>query len=184
MLLVVACRPPSMPTQLDNGVLAKEVGAELPKSQSSLPVYAPFNFLIDSLNDIYYYQLDLSIPQCAAAIEEDRVQPPFIGLQPQNIVRVPRIDLKEFIQLNVLSIKDQHKYVSVASEYNLHGQMLNELRRLLIIESPHILHSTRHFTQEERVVLSYKKSYKPYNSYYVAWDSSKIRFAPPMPLQP
>lgn len=145
-----------------------------------MPEYAPFNFIIDTSGQLYYYQLQLGKPKCASGIDDDLI-PPFIGLNPENIVQISKASLEDFVNSNILFLDKDYKYVSIACI----GDTVKStsLKRLIDIcsDTTHkVTYSIRRMTQEEIIVLDHKKRQLYYDPNSVHWDSSRIRFIPKM----
>lgn len=149
-----------------------------------MPEYAPFNFIIDTSGQIYYYQLQLVKPKYASGIDDDLI-PPFIGLNPENIVKISRASLEDFINSNILLLDKDDKYVSIACVVDTVKSA--SFKRLIDIfsETTHkVTYSIRRVTQEEMIVLDHKKRQLYYDPNSVHWDSSRIRFMPKMMKTP
>lgn len=143
-----------------------------------MPEYAPFNFILDASGQAYYYQLQFGKPKCAS-VNDDVLTPPFIGLKPQNIVRISQSNLADFVTNNILNPKRDYKYISIACSIDTIRS--NTLRKLIDIfkdTTQKATYSIRKITQEERIVLDYKKRQIYYDPDSIHWDSSRIRFTP------
>lgn len=149
-----------------------------------MPEYAPFNFIIDSNGQVYYYQLQLGKPKCASGNDDD-LTPPFIELKPENMVQVSNATLEDFVSSNILFLDKGYKYVSIACLVDTVKS--NSLKKLIDIctDTAHkITYSIRRETQEEKIVLDHKKRQLYYDPNSVLWDSSRIRFMPKMIKSP
>jgi hypothetical protein len=147
---------------------------------SPMPEYAPINFIVDTGGQIYYYQLQLGKPKCAS-VNDDNLTPPFIGLQPENIVQAPQSILAAFIKNNIILLDKDYKYVSIASFTDtVKAISLKSLIDIFSDTANKITYSVRKTTQEEKIVLDFKKRQIYYDPNSVVWDSSRIRFPPKM----
>ena len=143
-----------------------------------MPEYAPFNFILDTNGQVYYYQLQLGKPKCASVID-DFLTPPFIGLKPENIVQVSQSNLADFVSNNILYSKKDYKYVSIACLVDtVHSNALKKLIDIFKDRTNQTTYSIRRITQEERIVLDYKKRQINYDPDSIEWDSARIRFGP------
>lgn len=143
-----------------------------------MPEYAPFDFILDTSGQLYYYQLQFVKPKCAS-VNDDVLTPPFIGLKPGNIVRVSEQNVGEFVTNNILHPNGAYKYVSIACSVDTVRS--NSLKKLIDIfkdTTQKTTYSIRMITQEERIVLNYKKRQLYYDPDSINWDSSRIRFTP------
>ena len=141
-----------------------------------MPVYAPFNFIVDTGGQVYYYQLQLGKPKCASG-NDDYLTAPFIRLQPENIVQVPQSNLEDFIKSNILFLDKDYKYISIASFLDtVKSSSLKELITIFSDTTYKITYSIRRTTQEEQIVLDYKKRVIYYDPNSVVWDSTRIEF--------
>ena len=142
----------------------------------SMPVYAPFNFILDTGGRVYYYQLQLGKPKCASG-NDDYLTPPFIRLLPENIVQVSQSNIEDFIKDNIQFLDKDYKYVSISS--SLDTVKSSPLKKLIDIFRDTTYGATyliRRTTQEEQIVLDYKKRQIYYDPNSVVWDSSRINF--------
>jgi hypothetical protein len=148
----------------------------------AMPEYAPFDFIFDKSGQIYYYQLQIGKPRCASRLDDD-LTPPFINLQPENIVQVPVTNIAEFIRSNILALDKDYKYVSIATfDDTVKAISFKTLIDIFSDTASKTTYSVRKITQEENVVLGYKKRLSYYDPNSVIWDSSRIRFPPKMKM--
>jgi len=141
-----------------------------------MPEYGSFNFIVDTGGQTYFYQLQLGKPKCVS-VNDDDLTPPFIGLQPENIVQVAQSNLAEFIKGNILYLDKYYKYVSIASFTDtVKATSLKDIINIFSDTTNKATYSIRKTTQEEAIVLDHKKRQIYYDPYSVHWDSSRIRF--------
>ena len=140
--------------------------------------YLTFNFIIDSSGQAFYYQRRSRNYICGTGMDWD-TPPPFIDLQPKDIVQIPYAAIADFIKLNILSVDPSDRLVSIASINDTIKS--NQLAEMLIVfkdTSNHIRWLFRKATQEESVVLKHKQKQAYYDSESIIWDSTKIGFMP------
>ena len=143
-----------------------------------MPTYAPFNFIVDTSGKIYYYQLQIGKPRCASGIH-DNLTPPFIGLQPQNIVEIPGVTLMRFVKSNLHWLDQDYKFVSIASPVDtVKTASFKSLIEIFSDTTFHVRYSIRTTTQEENVVLRHKVREVYYDPDLQRWDSTRISFMP------
>jgi hypothetical protein len=179
LVFVAACNPPHQNKEFQFIVSSFNKPSD-PKEPPPppMPEYAPFNFILDTSGQVYYYQLQFGKPKCAS-VNDDDLTPPFIGLKPENIVQVSQSNLADFVSNNILYPKKDYKYVSIACLVDTVKS--NALKKLIDIfkdRTHKTTYSIRRITQEERIVLDYKKRQIHYDPDSIAWDSSRIRFTP------
>jgi|GEM_PF-3325859 len=140
--------------------------------------YFPSNFIIDSAGQVFFYQEQGKL--------NDDVQrswntpPEFIDLKPKDIVGVPDNNIEEFLKLNVLNIDSSKRYIAIASEKDTASSLgLSKIIAICKDRKNHIRWKFRKITQEEEIVLDYKKRQHNYDPAEINWDSTKIR----MPIQ-
>ena len=140
--------------------------------------YLTFNFIIDQSGQAFYYQRRLHRSICWTGIDWD-TPPPFIDLQPTDIVRIPYNNIEDFINLNVFAVDSSDRLVSIALIKDTTKS--DQLAKILIAlenTSNHARWLLRKATQEESVVLDHKQKQAYYDSEAIIWDSSKIGFMP------
>jgi hypothetical protein len=137
--------------------------------------YFPSNFIIDTGEQVFYYQQKQTLNADARL---DWTTPPlFINLQPKDIIQIPVNSIAEFIALNILNKDSFNRYVAVASTLDTVQSLgFSKIVTLLNDTANHIRWKFRKVTQEEAVVLDYKKKQRNYYSDEIKWDTTKIRF--------
>lgn len=136
--------------------------------------YFPSDFIIDTSGQVFFYQRQ---GKWNDDVQVDWSSPPeFINLEPKDIVQIPVNSLEEFIKLNILDIDSSRRYVSVASEKDtINSRGLSKIISICKDENNHIRWKFRLITQEESIVLDYKKRNVTYDPEEIKWDSTKIR---------
>lgn len=141
----------------------------------SPPSYGPFNFIIDTAGQIYYYQLQAGKLKFLDGCTSDDKTPVFINLQPENIVQLSLTNIDDFITTNILHFESEYKYIGIACQQDTVTTI--GLKRLIDIFSDTANHSkyfVRKTTQEENVVLDHKQRQIYYDANSVKWDSTEI----------
>jgi hypothetical protein len=143
-----------------------------------MPVYGPTDFIVDTAGQIFFYQLQIGMPACT--VSDDYMAPPFIGLHPQSIIQIPVLNIADFIKTNAAywdTWGRSYKYVSIASTADtIKSFSFKSLVDILSDTTLKVQYSIRMTTQEENIVLDYKKNHKDYSSSSIKWDSTRIRF--------
>jgi hypothetical protein len=146
-----------------------------PPPSSNRAYYFPSNFIIDTGEQIFYYQQKQTLND---DIRVAWTTPPlFINLQPKDIIQIPVKSIAEFITLNILNKDSLIRYVAVASIKDTTQSVgLSKIVTLLNDSANHIRWKFRKVTQEEAIVLDYKKRQANYYPDEIKWDTTKIRF--------
>lgn len=134
--------------------------------------YEESQLIIDQKGNLFYYQKQYIQILCNYGSEKDTL-PPFLDLQPKDIIKIPQKSLNDFISENIPGKKKRRQILIIASQNDTikNNYFLNFLRSN-IIQIYHI----RRTTQEEDTVLKYKKDDNHY--YYsdsIKWDRTKIK---------
>jgi hypothetical protein len=154
----------------------KTTGNQPPPPPPIKSYYFPSNFIIDS-GHIYFYQQPIQYGWfCGTGIEWD-TPPSFINLKPKDIIEIPSDNLEQFIKSNIQYLDDRNRIFAVASTVDTITSV--GLAKIFVIfkdTSNHIKWNFRRTTQEESVVLNYKKTKERYDYEEIKWDSTKILF--------
>jgi hypothetical protein len=135
--------------------------------------YMPFNFIIDTSEQILFYQRERTLDNDAVVAWD--TPPEFINLQPKDIIQLPKDEIEEFMTLNILNSGRFGRVVAIAStEDTIKSKGLSTIASIL--RQNRVPWKFRKVTQEEIVVLDYKRRYAVYYSGSIKWDSTKIRF--------
>jgi hypothetical protein len=138
--------------------------------------YLATNFIIDTSGEVYFYEHPQYGWFCGTGFNWD-TPPEFINLKPKDIVQVPINSINDFIKLNILSLDSDNRRVAVDSVKDTIQSI--GLSKILVVcndNSNKIRWTFRKTTQEENVVLKFKKLNMRYNSEDIKWDSTKIWF--------
>jgi hypothetical protein len=138
--------------------------------------YLATNFIIDTSGEVYFYEQPQYAFYCGTGLDWD-TPPEFIDLKPKDIVQVPINSITDFIKLNILSLDSNDRRVAIASlKDTIQSVGLSKILAACNDNSNKIRWTFRKTTQEENVVLKFKKLNKRYNSDDIKWDSTKIWF--------
>ncbi|MDB5276968.1 MAG: hypothetical protein JWR61_1923 [Ferruginibacter sp.] len=187
LTLIFGCHQPA--SKVDNVFIVPADSMLLPKMTGNQPppppvkeYYFPSNFIIDPGGHIYFYQQRIKSGWLCGTGMEWNTPPSFIDLQPKDIVEVPAENLEDFIKFNIQYLDNSDRQFAVASVTDTIAS--SGLAKIFLVfgdKANHISWTFRRTTQEENVVLQYKKSKeKDYHSDEIKWDSTKTLFPPNM----
>ncbi|WP_417356287.1 hypothetical protein [Flavobacterium sp.] len=136
--------------------------------------YSNHNFIIDSLNNIYYhYRLESYISViCATGLAEGPFPAPYIQLQPERIIDVTD-NIETFLKSRVMdSIKNEEEtYIFIGSQKDsFQSPAVDQLFLNFNPDYRNRFILCRRTTEEENIVLQYKKSGEPYNPDTIKWN--------------
>lgn len=137
--------------------------------------YFPSNFIIDTAGLIFFYQQDRLLGMDDVVTKWD-TPPQFINLKPKDIIQIPADNIEAFIKMNILNIDCKDRLVSIASTRDtIKSKGLSKIMAIFN-KRPKCIRGWifRKVTQEEEVVLDYKKRNAFYYRGDVKWDSTKI----------
>lgn len=135
--------------------------------------YFPSNFIVDTEGEIFFYQQQIKLND--DEVRNWNTPPQFINLNPNDIVQVPVNSIEEFIKLNILNKDSLKRYVSIASEKDTINSIgLSKIIAICKDKKYSIRWKFRIATQEETIVLNYKKQKQNYYPEKVKWDTTKI----------
>jgi len=162
--------PPRLTPQVDT------MPNEPPPPPPIQTYYLATNFIIDTSGEVYFYEQPQYGWFCGTGFNWD-TPPEFIDLKPKDIVRVPINSITDFIKLNVLSLDSNDRRVAIGSvKDTIKSIGLSKILAACNDNSNKIRWTFRKTTQEENVVLNFKKLNRRYNSEDIKWDSLKIWF--------
>lgn len=142
------------------------------------PYYTDFNFIIDSIGNLYFYQQQIYRWRCGTGLNED-TPPEYIDLRPTEIVIVPRESVKTFVELNIFNHDPDDRVVAIGLlKDTIVSEGLFHLTQLFKDTANKTRWFLRQATQEEIIVLDYKKRQARFFPDEIHWDSSKTRFPP------
>lgn len=138
--------------------------------------YSQFNFIVDTTDRLYFFQLEPDgFEYCGVGSDEDKA--PFIGLKPEDLIEVPMPAAKEFINFNIIGDSDKAKFVRIAAlQDTVKSPTLEWLINSFSDTTAATKFVVRRATQEEEVILTFKKQRQIYHADSVQWDSTKTRF--------
>jgi hypothetical protein len=139
--------------------------------------YYPSNFIIDSSGHIFYYQQEIPSGRSCGSGNELNLPPTFINLKPHEIVEVPNENITQFMKSNVEYLEISKRIFSIASQVDtINSSGLAKIFKVLKDTAYHIKWIFRKTTQEENIVLSFKKQRNNYDYNEITWDSTAILF--------
>jgi len=142
------------------------------------PFYTNFNFIVDSSGNLFFFKTQTYRWTCGTGLDEN-TPPEFIDLRPIEIVAVPKEVLKRFIDLNILNHDPDYRVVAIGLlKDTVKSEALYNLTQLLNDTTIKTRWFLRKATQEETVVLDYKKRQARFIPEDIHWDSTKTRFPP------
>jgi hypothetical protein len=147
---------------------------EPPPPPPSPYYYLTFNFIIDTSGEVYFYEQPQYDFYCGTGLNWD-TPPEFINLKPKDIVQVPINSITDFIQLNVLTLNSDDRRLAIASvKDTIQSIGLSKIFAMCNEDSNKIKWTFRKATQEENIVLNFKKLNRRYYPEDIKWDSTKI----------
>lgn len=157
------------------GKIDKVVLMNLPKY-----FYGSENFILDDSSNVYYYQLErfFSASGCGTDTGKDSISY-FLNLKPENLIKLPIESIDNFVKLNFRN--GERNAVKIASQKDTlnskaYFKLQESLDKYLDYREDRDIYLIYPTTQEEDVVLLYKKRKKDYKSDSIKWDNKKIRF--------
>ena len=138
--------------------------------------YLPANFVIDSAGQVYFYQQP-HYGSLRSTNPNNNKLPDFIDLQPEDIVRIPDDNIKEFIQDNIVTLDRSDRLVAIAlMKDTVTSSGLTKIFKVFNDTANDIKWIMRAATEEETIVLAYKQHDCKYYPNNLLWDSSKIHY--------
>jgi hypothetical protein len=147
----------------------------LPPPPGDSEFYEMNNLIIDEDGEAFFYKTE--IPYINSCITDDDVyKPRFISLKPIQIKEIPENSVERFVMQNITA-EHNHIAISIASAKDtFHSHLLSKIVNILGDEkNNNFRYRIRRMTEEEKIVLEYKKSRKPYYSNAIKLDSTKIK---------
>jgi hypothetical protein len=187
IVLVAGCN--QLPTQKDNLFIVRPRIKPIPDTSRKIPPLPPlpppiqtynlpFNIIVDSSGQLFYFQTRIYSFYCGTGIEWD-TPPEFLDLHPKDIILLPEKGIEEFIKQNIELVEPKFRRVAIASlKDTVRSDGLVKVFKVLRDTSIHVHWEFWDVTQEERVVLDYKKRNEYYDANYIKWDSSEISLLP------
>ncbi|RYJ42519.1 hypothetical protein [Flavobacterium beibuense] len=140
--------------------------------------YSNYNFIIDSLNHIYYFYHSRAYEPvfCGTGMEFGPFPAPYIKLYPKDIIHIPDSDFETFFRSRVMdSIKPKESIlIYIGSQKDsFKSPQIDKLYNIFNTDHYYRAIVCRKTTEQEDVLLQYKKSGKYYNPDEIKWDSTK-----------
>lgn len=137
--------------------------------------YSEHQLIIDKKGNLYFYQKEYFMELCSYGSENDTI-PHFLGLEPNEIVRIPQKNLTDFLSENILTKGKDRQILIIASQKDtIENTSFFEFLKTKNIGT----YIIRRTTQEEDTVLKYKNNTNKHIYYYpdsIKWDRTKIKF--------
>jgi len=133
------------------------------------------NFIIDEQGRFFYYGKRRNYAwNC---MPEDNPKEEFIYLDPSQLIELTENQIEMFVNLNInkTDTLNRNRMISIASVRDtFKSPALTKLIDKLDRKNP-ITHILRHLTEEEKVVLKYRKSGEDYFYWDIDWDTTRVR---------
>lgn len=180
--IVIACTQRTVQNKSETFIVPVDTMPVYDKSKSEIPpppppnraYYFAANFIIDTAGQTFFY------PQPPLRNDDEirdwNTPPKFIDLKPNDIIHVPNDSLEEFITGNILNLDSSKRYVAIGSAKDTITSVgLAKIIAMCKEAKNHIRWKFRMATQEETIVLGYKKRHANYSPDEIKWDSTKVR---------
>jgi|GEM_PF-1407579 len=171
-----SCKNMSDKSGADLYIMPQHIAAN---EDGRMEYYLTYHFIFDTGSHIYFYQREPYFNSCGYVSwwQEIRI-PPYIRLEPKDLLEVPHNHLEEFTKLNILNANAWKREVIICAPTDTVVSIaLANIMKIFKDTINHIKWKFRKTTQEEDIVLSYKKTpYSYYRDNRIRWDSTKILF--------
>ena len=146
--------------------------------QENIPPVIPFfyfdyNFLFDSSNNIFLHKKHPFMGFCDDG-SCDKNFPPFMHLKPSDIIQIDENFIDNFLRDSIPKLNDVAAIAIVSFYDTVKSKQANEMIHFLIkrneTRKPIIRWGVRKITEEESIVLDYKKRNKPYSPQKIKWS--------------
>lgn len=137
-------------------------------------VYGTDTFIINSDSSAYYFQ-NKEIGFICGTPNADTI-PYFSDLHPRDLIEISNKNIYDFIKLNYSNEFRNATFIASQSD-TLNSKVFFDLYKSLnFFKRDQDFVSIRRTTQEEDTVIYYKKNNQHYNSIYIKWDKTRIKF--------
>ena len=138
--------------------------------------YSQYNIIVDTTDRLYIFHLESSdFEYCGVGSDDDNAL--FTGLKPKDLTEIPKHTAKDFVNLNVLGDKTKSKFIRIATlQDTVKSSTLKWLINTFSNKGSNSKFAVRRATQEEQVVLTFKKEQKVYHADLIKWDSTRTYF--------
>jgi hypothetical protein len=178
VIITFGChQPPPKFTQTRPYVISREDSLARVRSVKAgfpplLPrFYGSYNVIVDSENQLYLHNRQPDMLACGTGL--DPTKPPFSGLRPNDLMQSNEDDLAKVLTDSASLVKDRRFIVLAIASDTLNDKRLYPL--LSWMTNPFGTFGfwrVRRLTEEEKVVLSFKKRNQGYSPEQVAWSSN------------
>jgi len=136
--------------------------------------YLPFNILVDSTGQLFYFQLPYYHFQCGTGLDWD-TPPEFLNLKPKDLIKLPDQNVDVFIKQNLELMEEGGRRICIASlKDTFQSEGLHKAFKILKDSTLHANWILIKATQEERTVLDYKVRQAFYDPESIQYDSTQI----------
>lgn len=139
--------------------------------------YEEHNFILDKSDRIFYYpQVVFRGWNCIVPEKMPPIPPPdFINLHPQQIIELTKDQLQDFVKKNI-NTRDKTSFITIASEREkFRSKNLCKLYESIYHNNSRNWTILRRMTEEEKVVMKYKKSEDFYFPEDVKWKATNLK---------
>lgn len=139
--------------------------------------YGNKNIIIDSTGNFFYYSKEFSMAWNCVEEEKKPISPPnFINLKPLDIIALDEENIEDFVASNLINENSEMNIVVFASARDTFtsstlNRVISELHKQ---QANNMIYMIRRITEEEHIVLEYRKSGTDYNKNLVDWDTTKV----------
>lgn len=186
-LILVGCNNPkeadAVPEKPIEYTVAADILQAFPDGQrsfaSSADYYSDKNFIIDETGRIFFYgrrkyrTWDCTPEDISTA---PIPKPEFINLHPEEIIEIPEKSIEDFIKLNTSNDNQELSLPMIASARDTFESPALDRLLTQIYHHKKTIHVIRRMTEEEKVVMRYKRSKEIYFPDRIKWDTTKIVF--------
>ena len=188
VLILISCNKPkeadAVPEKPKVFTVAPDILQAFPDGQrsfaSSADYYSDKNFIIDETGRIFFYgRKDPRHWGCGTRDDKEDLsvpKPKFINLHPSEIIEIPQNSIKDFIKLNAAKNVFDHNFCIIASARDTFTSAALDSLFTQLYTHQKALHVIRRMTEEEKVVMRYKKNGEHYDPGRIEWDTTKIEF--------
>jgi len=135
--------------------------------------YWRFNFIIDSIGDIYYFGLEGG----EWGVQTYNHVPGFVNLRPYKLVQIPSNSIIAFLKCNVLHDQRNEANISIASQRDtINSKGFSELYEFLKDSTGNRRFTVRMTTYEEDMAVYLKKGLYTKHPECIKWDTTRIHY--------
>lgn len=138
--------------------------------------YSDVNFLVDEEGSIYYFKLrNIKKEKSCMPIQKSDFRPEFAGIAPDDITEIPAPEFETTFHRNIRAEYGKGFFSLASAKDTFYSSEWSQLMNRLESQKDVMwAWQLRKMTQEEKVVLEYKKSGKQYDPKAIPWDTTTI----------